>query len=110
MREPMWEYERPCVMGSNCECNYISTRPGESFTGVEFILPFEASLDASERQRQMCVLCHRKLVQSLFYDIMYAGAPFSGVIQRYGNICNHAGGCFFIDTETSATMQVDVFL
>jgi hypothetical protein len=29
MREPMWEYERPCVMGGNCECNYISTRPGE---------------------------------------------------------------------------------
>jgi hypothetical protein len=63
----------------------------QAFTGVEFILPFEASTDASERRRQMCVLCHRKLVQSLFYDIMYAGAPFSGVIQRYGNICNHAG-------------------
>ena len=95
MREPMWEYERPCVMGSNCECNFISTRPNESFVGVEFILPFEASLDASERSRQMCVLCHRKLVQSLFYDIMYSGAPFHGVIQRYGNICNHAGLPFF---------------
>ena len=113
MREPMWEYERPCVMGSNCECNFISTRPAESFVGVEFILPFEASLDASKRPRQMCVLCHRKLVQSLFYDIMYSAAPFHGVIQRYGNICNHAGifpAPFSVmqsdDTATSATTQV----
>lgn len=100
MREPMWDYERPCVMGASCECNFISTRPGEAFTGVEFILPSEVHLDVSERpQRQMCVLCHRKLVQSLFYDIMYSGAPFRGVIQRYGNMCNRAGRsvCFFDD-------------
>lgn len=105
MREPMWDYERPCVMGSSCECNFISTRPEESFTGVEFILPSEAHLDVSERQqRQMCVLCHRKLVQSLFYDIMYSGAPFRGVIQRYGNICNHAGEffCKFVDEDIAA--------
>lgn len=35
----------------------------------------------------MCVLCHRKLVQSLFYDIIYSGSQCNGVIQRYGNIC-----------------------
>lgn len=73
MREPMWEYERTCVMGSNCECNFIGTRQGEGFIGVEFILPSEASMEASERARSMCVLCHRRLVQSLFYDIIYAG-------------------------------------
>lgn len=73
MREPMWEYERPCVMGSNCECNFIGTRQGEGFVGVEFILPSEACMEASERSRSMCVLCHRRLVQSLFYDIIYAG-------------------------------------
>lgn len=110
MREPMWEYERPCVMGPNCECNFISTRAGESFTGVEFILPSNVSSTRDDQSlpekdnnaRHMCVLCHRKLVQGLFYDIMYSGTPFSGVIQRYGNICNHAGnatlnpGLFFL--------------
>lgn len=92
MREPMWDYERPCMMGPNCECHFISTAPGESFTGVEFLLPSESVMDCSTRsERRMCVLCHRKLVQSLFYDIIYSGAPYRGVIQRYGNICNHAG-------------------
>ncbi len=106
MREPMWDYERPCMMGGCCECNFISTRPGEGFTAVEFLLPSEdveeesVSCDdeqgrrrsgSSSRPRQMCVLCHRKLVQSLFYDIIYCGTPYRGVIQRYGNICNHAG-------------------
>lgn len=121
MREPMWDYERPCVMGANCECNFISTKPGESFTAVEFTLPSEMAAAAANAQsgddecdnthedsevatkpasdragntlrgRHMCVLCHRKLVQGLFYDIMYSGVPFNGVIQRYGNICNHAG-------------------
>ena len=93
MREPMWDYERPCMMGANCECHFISTAPGESFTGVEFLLPCESAMDCSSRRRErhMCVLCHRKLVQSLFYDIIYSGAPYRGIIQRYGNICNHAG-------------------
>lgn len=35
----------------------------------------------------MCVLCHRKMVQSLFYDIVYASVPCKAVIQKYGNIC-----------------------
>lgn len=55
------------------------------FVGVEFILP-------NERQsptRQMCVLCHRKMVQNLFHDIIYTGAQHRGIIQRYGNICGH---------------------
>jgi hypothetical protein len=91
MREPMWSYERHCIMGCNCECNFISPIPGEAFTAVEFVLPSEACLDASERTRQMCVLCHRKMVQSLFYDILYEGKPFHGIIQRYGSMCNHAG-------------------
>ena len=101
MREPMWDYERPCAMGASCECNFISTRPGEGFTAVEFLLPSEdktqrqcdsgASAHEDRSPRRTCVLCHRKLVQSRFYDIIYSGMPFRGVIQRYGNICNHAG-------------------
>jgi hypothetical protein len=97
MREPMWDYERPCIMGGNCECNYLGTRPGDGFTAVEFVLPSEVCLSAKDRQPQMCVLCHRKLVHTLFYDIIYAGSPYRGVIQRYGNICNQVGlllGCY----------------
>lgn len=99
MREPAWEHERPCVMGQNCECLCVGTRSGQGFIGVEFTLPSEAVPSKSEssssgeeaQDRRMCVLCHRRLVQSLFYDIVYAGVPFNGVIQRYGNICNQEG-------------------
>lgn len=76
MRQPMHDYERQCVMGSNCECNFIGGKAGDGFTAVEFLLPAEASA-LQERQlaaQQMCVLCHRRLVQSLFYDIIYTGA------------------------------------
>jgi hypothetical protein len=73
MREPMWEYERQCIMGANCECNFIGSRPGDGFTCIKFILPLEACVESSARTRQMCVLCHSRLVQSLFYDIIYAG-------------------------------------
>lgn len=76
MRQPMYEYERPCVMGANCECNFIGTAAGEGFTAVEFLLPSEASALESRQlaAQQMCVLCHRRLVQSLFYDIIYTGS------------------------------------
>jgi hypothetical protein len=89
MRERVDPDERPCVMGERCECMMIS-RDGGGFIGVEFILPNErqtTSSDASERH--MCVLCHRKLVQGLFHDIVYGGSSFRGVIQRYGSICGH---------------------
>ena len=112
MRQPMYDYERPCVMGGNCECNFIGTKVGEGFTAVEFPLPTATSgqgsmcsstaEDDDQQQQQkgeegggppaappsMCVLCHRRLVQSLFYDIIYAGSPYRGIIQLYGNICN----------------------
>ena len=39
----------------------------------------------------MCVLCHRRFVQSLFHDIVYNIQEFRGIIQRYGNICGHPG-------------------
>ncbi len=76
MREPMWDYEHLCVMGANCECNFIGMRAGEGFTAVEFILQSEACIESAQRPRQMCVLCHQRLIQSLFYDIMYAGGFF----------------------------------
>lgn len=83
MREPIDVSERRCVMEESCECNMLSRENG--FVGVEFILPNERQTPT----RQMCVLCHRKLVQNLFYEIVYTGSPYRGVIQRYGNICGH---------------------
>lgn len=88
MREPVYEYERECVMGAECECNFVGVKPGDGFVGVEFLLPNESGLDSEQRARQRCVLCHRKQVQSRFYDMVYTGRPCRGVIQRYGNICN----------------------
>lgn len=81
MREPIGGNERQCTMGPLCECNMISRERG--FVGVEFLLPGERQAEA----RQMCVLCHRKTVQTLFHDIVYCGSPYRGVIQKYGNIC-----------------------
>jgi hypothetical protein len=73
------------VMDSQCECNFISKDNG--FTGVEFLLPNEIDTGV----RQTCILCHRRTVQTLFYDLLYAGRPFKGVIQRFGNICSKVG-------------------
>jgi hypothetical protein len=85
MREPMHSHERVCVMDSQCECNFISKDKG--FVGVEFLLPNETDTGG----RQTCILCHRRTVQTLFYDLLYSGRPFKGVIQRFGNICSKVG-------------------
>jgi hypothetical protein len=85
MRGPIDSHERLCVMGAKCECNNLSTTSG--FTAVEFLLPCEQP----RHTRNMCVICHRMFVQSLFYDIIYSGKPHRGVIQKYGNICGQVG-------------------
>jgi hypothetical protein len=85
MREIIHNNERLCVMGSKCECNFISSDKG--FTAVEFLLPNEVETST----RQTCVLCHRRIVQTLFYDLLYSGRSFKGVIQRFGNICSKLG-------------------
>lgn len=85
MREPIHASERTCVMGDKCECNFISSDNG--FIAVEFLLPHEVG----GKNRQTCVLCHRRTVQTLFYDLLYVGRPFKGIIQRYGNITSVVG-------------------
>ena len=85
MREPRDSSERPCVMRGECECNFIDK--SNPFTCMEFLLPDQSLSD----DPQMCVLCHRRFVQSMFHNIVYAGQQFRGVIQRYGNICGHEG-------------------
>ncbi len=77
MRQAMFDYERDCVMGSQCECNFLCV--DNAFTGVEFLLPSEAACRESagnDSKRQMCVLCHRKMVQKLFYEMIYSGSPY----------------------------------
>jgi hypothetical protein len=96
MREPMWEHERLCIMGTNCECNFIGTRAGEGFTAVEFILPSEACILPAQRTRQMCVLCHRRLVQSLFYDIIYAGGEHPRMCHVLSQNQSHAFHLCFV--------------
>jgi hypothetical protein len=83
MREVIHTHERPCVSGENCECNFID--PLMPFVGVEFVMSDNSMGDDSH---QMCVLCSRRLTQELFFNMVYNGHRFRGIIQRYGNLCN----------------------
>jgi hypothetical protein len=85
MREPM-SGERKCVMGTSCEAMVIDK--SKPFIAVEFQLPGK-----STEVPQMCVLCSRKHTQRLFYDFLYRATPATctGVIQRYGVLCNIPG-------------------
>lgn len=76
--------ERPCAMGASCECMFIDA--GQPFVGTEFVIPGEES-----QHSQLCVLCCRKVTQQLFHEMLFEGVSFRGVIQRYGNVCEHAG-------------------
>lgn len=81
MRGAMYDGEPLCVMGSKCECNYIDdTKP---FVGIRFILPH-----GSPMPDNLCVCCHRRVVQDLYYDLLYSGRPFRGLLQKYGVIAN----------------------
>ena len=85
MREPT-AGERKCVMGTSCEAMVIDKN--KPFIAVEFNLPGKTA-----EVQQMCVLCSRKHTQRLFYDFLYRSTPASctGVIQRYGVLCNMTG-------------------
>lgn len=85
MREPIHQNERRCVNGSLCHCMTIDQ--DQPFVAVEFVCPWEDS----SGPRQMCVLCHRALVQELLYSISGPENPVHPVIQRYGNICGVPG-------------------
>ena len=85
MRECIDNNENRCVMGKNCECMFIDNNI--QFIGTEFLLPGESASD----QPQLCVLCHRKVTQQLFHDMIFKGESFRASIQRYGNICDQPG-------------------
>jgi len=97
MREALSGVEGACVMGSNCECQFIDEH--NPFTGVQFTLPVEAfstemlQMGVTEElsSNKLCVLCCRKNTQSLFYEALYNHRAYSGCIQLYGNICDRPG-------------------
>lgn len=84
MRGPLSKEDPLCVMGKQCECMQIDE--ARQFVGVRFVLPVPTA-----GQDNLCVLCHRRLVQDLFYDLLYTGRPFRGLIQKYGVICGENG-------------------
>lgn len=112
MREP-GPGEQPCAMGELCECMFIDRNA--PFVGVQFELPNggggrlegagndgsggsggNKAAQAGQAGKahavpKLCVLCHRKTTQKLFYDICYSGKRIQGVIQHYGNLCNQPG-------------------
>ncbi|KAJ1482403.1 hypothetical protein T484DRAFT_1747618 [Baffinella frigidus] len=108
MREVVRGGEEPCVMGTNCECQFVDEH--NPFIGVQFTLPIDIlPSDADTEMRngsneasgsgaayelsgnKMCVLCCRKNTQSLFYDALYNHRTYNGCIQLYGNICDRPG-------------------
>ena len=97
MREALSGVENGCVMGSNCECQFIDEH--NPFIGVQFTLPVEALANSNAcvevveelTSNQLCVLCCRKNTQSLFYEAIYNHRAYNGCIQLYGNICDRPG-------------------
>ena len=91
MREAISSSETPCIMGNNCECQFIDEH--NPFVGVAFTLPVDVlakggSMVEELASNKMCVMCCRKNTQALFYDALYNHRAYSGVIQLYGNICD----------------------
>jgi hypothetical protein len=97
MREVLGGVDEPCIMGRNCECQFVDEH--NPFIGVQFSLPLEAfSAQAVEAGmvkelslNKLCVLCCRKNTQSLFYEALYNHRAYNGCIQLYGNICDRPG-------------------
>jgi hypothetical protein len=97
MREVLSGVDEPCIMGTNCECQFIDEH--NPFTGVQFTLPVEAFSSAAKvagmveelSSNKLCVLCCRKHTQSLFYEALYNHRAYSACIQLYGNICDIPG-------------------
>ncbi|KAJ1466802.1 hypothetical protein T484DRAFT_1756348 [Baffinella frigidus] len=101
MREALTGVESACVMGSNCECQFVDEH--NPFIGVQFTLPVDAfsvsdtsaGMVEELSSNRLCVLCCRKNTQSLFYEALYNHRAYNACIQLYGNICdrpvNHDG-------------------
>jgi hypothetical protein len=97
MREVIGGVDEPCIMGSNCECQFVDEH--NPFVGVQFALPVEAlsssamsaGLVEELSTNKMCVLCCRKNTQALFYEALYNHRAYSACIQLYGNICDRPG-------------------
>lgn len=84
MREA-FHNEQQCASGHMCECMFINKQT--PFIGVAFTYPNEPPGTTPS----FCVLCHRKITQKMFYDILLTGANPKMLIQKHGNIFNCPG-------------------
>jgi hypothetical protein len=109
MREPMHAGEKQCVMGEHCECNFIDA--SKPFIAVGFCPPL-GFMVKDENVEHMCVICHRKMVQTCFFDALYNSSSTisSGVIQSYGNICGkvdeYSSACVLVSPPNSPLIQM----
>lgn len=84
MRQCIHEHDKPCSMGSYCECNFIDSE--RAFVGVAFVMPELRAVYTG-----MCILCMRKLTHMLFYRLLKAADTSTQLMQVYGNICGVSG-------------------
>lgn len=84
MRECVSSAEKPCIMGSSCECMLID--PAQPFVGVQYHIP-----GSPQEEATMCLLCVRKHTHILFYKTVHIGIGVPCLIQKFGNICNQEG-------------------
>jgi hypothetical protein len=97
MREMTSASEQACIMGNNCECQFVDEH--NPFIGVQFTLPVDvfssstatAGMVEELSSNRLCVLCCRKNTQLLFYEALYNHRAYSACIQLYGNICDRPG-------------------
>ena len=84
MREPFHD-EPKCASGHMCECMFINKHM--PFVGVAFTHPHATPGSTPT----FCVLCHRKITQKFFYDILLTGSNPNTLVQKHGNVFNVPG-------------------
>ncbi len=89
MRECHTAFDEPCVMGPQCEMNFIDEN--NPFVGVRLRLPIETVNSMELHENKLCLLCCRKQTQSLFFDMLYYKRNYNGIIQLFGEICDKPG-------------------
>lgn len=89
MRECHTAFDEPCIMGPQCEMNFIDEN--NPFVGVRLRLPIETVNNMELHENKLCLLCCRKQTQSLFFDLLYYKKHYNGVIQLFGEICDKPG-------------------
>jgi hypothetical protein len=95
LREPKTK-ERPCVQGTSCEGNYITTvEPGKGFTLREFLLPSQykeyLQNDILPTNKQLCLMCRRAAVAKLYISFRSDSVNTDSLISDYRNYAGVVG-------------------